>query len=137
MRTFTKIAAALAVAVPLMAATGTAQARDTTSWSVTIGSGYTDVRHGHNHGYGHDRGYQKQRILAPHVVRGYLQRHYREVSRLDRRGDVYVARAEDRRGRDIRITADAYTGRVLDVHYTRRDNDRWDDRRDRDRRNWR
>jgi len=127
MRTFTKFAAALAVAVPLMAATGTAQARDTTSWSVTIGSGYRD----NGYHYGH-----RQRILPPHVVRNWLQRSYREVSRLDRRGDVYVARAEDRRGRDIRITADAYTGRVIDVHYTRRDNDRWDDRRDRDRR-WR
>jgi hypothetical protein len=121
MRTFTKFAAALAVAVPLMAATGTAQARDTSSWSITIGSGYQDARYG----YGHQR-----RVLPPQVVRNYLQRSYREVSRLDRRGDVYVARAEDRRGRDIRITADAYTGRVVDVQYTRRDNDRWDDRRD-------
>lgn len=124
MRTFTKLAAALAVAVPLMAATGTAQARDTTSWSVTIGSGYTDARYGHDYRY-------RDRALPPQVVRSHLQRSYYEVSRLDRRGDVYVARAEDRRGRDIRITADAYTGRVIDVHYTRRDNDRWDDRRDR------
>jgi len=61
------------------------------------------------------------------------QRSYYEVSRLDRRGDVYIARAEDRRGRDIRITADAYTGRVIDVDYIRRDRDRdrWDDRHDR------
>lgn len=116
MRTFTKFAAALAVAVPLMAATGTAQARDTstTSWSITIGSGYTEARYGHGHGY-------KQRILPPHVVRGWLQRSYHNVSRLDRRGNVYIARAEDRRGRDIRITADAYTGRVIDVDYLRND----------------
>ena len=127
MRTFTKLAAALAVAVPLMAATGTAQARDTTSWSVTIGSGYDSARYGY--GYG-----QRYRALPPHVVRSYLQRSYYEVSRLDRRGDVYIARAEDRRGRDIRITADAYTGRVIDVDYLRRDRDRWDDRHDRHRR---
>lgn len=130
MRSFTKFAAALAVAVPLLAATGTAQARDTTSWSITIGSGYSDARHGHGYGYGYGH---RQRILPPQVVRSYLQRSYYEVSRLDRRGDVYVARAEDRRGRDIRITADAYTGRVIDVDYIRRDRDRdrRDDRRDR------
>ncbi len=130
MRTFTKFAAALAVAVPLLAATGTAQARDTSSWSITIGSGYTDARHGYGYGYGYGH---RQRILPPQVVRSYLQRSYYEVSRLDRRGDVYVARAEDRRGRDIRITADAYTGRVIDVDYIRRDRDRdrRDDRRDR------
>lgn len=128
MRTFTKLAAALAVAVPLMAATGTAQARDTTSWSVTIGSGYDSARYGYGYDYGH-----RYRALPPHVVRSYLQRSYYEVSRLDRRGDVYIARAEDRRGRDIRITADAYTGRVIDVDYIRRDRDRdrWDDRHDR------
>ncbi len=128
MRTFTKLAAALAVAVPLMAATGTAQARDTTSWSVTIGSGYDNARYGYGYDYGH-----RYRALPPHVVRSYLQRSYYEVSRLDRRGDVYIARAEDRRGRDIRITADAYTGRVIDVDYIRRDRDRdrWDDRHDR------
>lgn len=124
MRTFTKFAAALAVAVPLIAATGTAQARETTtaSWSITIGSGYTEARYGHNHGYGH-----RYRIMPPQVVRKQLQRSYYNVSRLDRRGDVYIARAEDRRGRDIRITADVYTGRVIDVDYLRRDrNDRRD-----------
>ena len=128
MRSFTKFAAALAVAVPLLAATGTAQARDTTSWSVTIGSGYTEARHGYGHGHGY-----RQRVLPPQVVRNHLKRTYYEVSRLDRRGDVYIARAEDRRGRDIRITADAYTGRVIDVDYIRRDRDRdrWDDRHDR------
>lgn len=129
MRTFTKLAAALAVAVPLMAATGTAQARDTASWSVTIGSGgYTNPGYGYGYGYGHR---PAPRVIPPNVVRNWLQRSYREVSYPDRRGDVYVARAEDRRGRDIRITADAYTGRVLDVQYTRRDRDRWDDRHDR------
>ena len=118
MLTLKKLAAALAVAVPLMAATGTAQARDTTSWSVTIGSG-DHVRHGDRYGYGY-----RDRVLPPQVVRNHLKRTYYEVSRLDRRGDVYIARAEDRRGRDIRITADAYTGRVIDVDYIRRDRDR-------------
>lgn len=123
MRTFTKIAAALAVAVPLMAATGTAQARDTSSWSITIGSGNHGGYGYHDTGYGYGYGHRK-RLLPPHIVRGWLQQSYYEVSRLTRRGDVYIARAEDRRGRDIRITADAYTGRVIDVDYIRRDRDR-------------
>ena len=126
MRTITKFAAALAVAVPLLAATGTAQARDTASWSITIGSGYRD----NGYHYGH-----RQRVLPPNVVRSWLKRSYYKVSRLNRRGDVYVARAEDRRGRDIRITADAYTGRVIDVDYIRRDRDHdrdhWHGRNDR------
>ncbi len=124
MRTIKMLAAAIAVAVPLMAATGTAQARDTTSWSVTIGSGYTDARWGHGYGY-------RDRVLPPQVIRNHLRRSYYEVSRPERRGDVYIARAEDRRGRDLRIVADAYTGQVLNVDYLRRDRDRWDDRRDR------
>ena len=121
MRNFAKLAAAIAVALPVMgfAAAGTAQARDNVSFSVTVGT--ENIR------YGNDR----YRALPPRVVRNHLSNYYREVSRLERRGDVYVARAEDQRGRDVRITADAYTGRVIDVHYTRRDNDRRDDRHDR------
>lgn len=124
MRTFTKLAAALAVAVPLIAVSGTAQARDSVGFSVTIGtpnyaSGYYDqVRY-------------RDRILPPGVIRQNLRASYREVSRPERRGDVYIARAEDHRGRDLLITVNAYNGRVLDVRYTRYDNDRRDDRRDR------
>lgn len=130
MRTITKFAAAMAVAVPLLAATGTAQAANTsTSWSITIGSGYTDARWGHNDNY-----HYRHRALSPQAIRNHLRRSYYEVSRPERRGDVYIARAEDRRGRDLRIVADAYTGRVLNVEYTRRDHDRRDDRRDRRRR---
>lgn len=113
MRTFTKLAAALAVAVPLMAATGTAQARDGFDFSITIGSGH------HNGGYGYGYGHHR-RVVPPHVVRDWLEHNYYGVSRLRLRGDVYVARAEDHRGRDLRITIDAYTGRLIDVDYVRR-----------------
>ena len=122
MRTFTKLAAALAVAVPLIAASGTAQARDSVGFSVTIGTP------GYNNGYYEDVRY---RVLPPGVIRQNLRASYREVSRPERRGDVYIARAEDHRGRDLLITVNAYNGRVLDVRYTRYDNDRRDDRWDR------
>ncbi len=124
MRTFTKLAAALAVAVPLMAASGTAQARDSVGFSVTIGTP------GYNSGYGHYDNV-RYRVLPPGVIRQNLRGSYREVSRPERRGDVYIVRAEDRRGNDMILTVNAYTGRVIDARYTRRDNDRRDDRRDR------
>lgn len=125
MRMFTKLAAAAALAIPMIAASGTAQARDQVGFTFTIGTthsgGYDNV---------HYRG-DRYRILPPGVVRDNIRRHYREVSRLDRRGDVYVARAEDHRGRDLIVTASVYSGQILDVRYTRYDNDRRDDRRDR------
>lgn len=130
MRHITKFAAALALAVPLFAVSGTAQARDSFGFSVTIGSP------GHHGGYGY-HGPARYRILPPHVIRATLRASYRDVSRPERRGDVYIARAEDRRGKDLIITVNAYTGRVIDVRYARRDRDRhdghhgrWDDRHD-------
>ncbi len=136
MRHITRFAAALALAVPLFAVSGTAQARDSFGFSVTIGSP------GIHGGYGY-HGPARYRILPPHVIRATLRASYREVSRPERRGDVYIARAEDRRGKDLIITVNAYTGRVIDVRYARRGrhdghhghwkdrhDDRWDDRRD-------
>lgn len=126
MRTLTKLAAAFAVALPLIGAgVGTAEARDSVTFGVTVGSGY-----GYGDGY-YGRGYGRHRTVPPGIIRDQLSRTYYEVSPLDRRGDVYVARAEDRRGRDLRITVNAYTGDIIDVSYTRHDRDRWDDRRDR------
>jgi hypothetical protein len=125
MRRIAKLAAAIAVALPIMgfASAGTAQARDGVSFSVTVGT--ENVR------YGNDHYRDRYRPLPPRVVRRHLSAYYHEVSRLERRGDVYVARAEDDRGRALRITADAYTGRVIDVRYIRRDRDRWRDRHER------
>ncbi|MCC6919407.1 MAG: hypothetical protein IT548_09390 [Alphaproteobacteria bacterium] len=131
MRKLAKIAAATALALPLMGMTASAQAADIT-FGVTAGTYDPDYvryddgyyRSGY-HAYG-----ERYRALPPRVVRSYLRQSYREVSMLDRRGDVYVARAEDMRGRDLRITASAYTGQVIDVDYVS-NGDRWDDRRDR------
>jgi hypothetical protein len=124
MRTLSKFAAALAVAIPLMAASGTAQARDSVGFSVTIGSP------GYHNGYGYYDDV-RYRVLPPGVIRQNLRGAYYEVSRPERRGDVYLVRAEDRRGRDLVLTVNAYNGRVIAERYTRRDDDRRDDRRDR------
>ncbi len=127
MRNSVKLAAAFAMALPLMgfAAAGTAQARDNVS--VTLSFGAQPVHYdGHRNGYG-----RHASALPPRAVRQHLRNYYREVSQPERRGDVYVARAEDRNGRDIRVTVNAYTGEVIHAQYTRRDHDRRDDRRDR------
>ena len=129
MRSLTKLAAALAVALPLIGAAGTAQARD----SVSIIVGVQPIQWG---GWNRHERHDRYRALPPGIIRSYMRQHYREVSRPERRGDIYVARGEDSRGRDLRITADAYSGRILDVQYTRRDRDRWDDRQDRREDRW-
>jgi hypothetical protein len=123
MRKLAKFAAAAVVALPLMgfAATGTAQAADV-SFSVSVGD---DGRYVHydrsTYGYRYGRNW----VLPGYVVRSYLQRDFDRVSRLDRRGDVYVARALDWRGRDVRIVASAYTGQVIDVDYVRWNGREW------------
>lgn len=135
MRKLTKLAAAAMVALPLMgfAAAGSAQAADV-AFSVSVG--YDDPRY-----IPYDRvvsGYRYGRhaVLPGYVVRSYLEHDFNRVSGLDRRGDVYVARARDWRGRDVRIVASAYTGQVIDVDYIRwngrgwRAEARWNDWRD-------
>ena len=130
MRTLTKLAATLAVALPLIGVgVGTAEARDTVTFGVTVGNPYGYAGYGNPY-YG-DRYDRYHRALPPRVVRTHLSRYYNDVSRLNREGDVYIARAEDRRGRDLWLTVNAYTGEVIDVRYARRDRDRWDDRYDR------
>ena len=102
--------AALAVAVPLIALPGAAEARDSFGLTVTVGSG---------HGYGH-HGSARPRILPPQVIRATLRAYYDEVSRPEWRDGLYVARAEDRWGRDLIVSVDPYTARIVDVRYPRR-----------------
>ena len=110
MPVFAKLAAALAVAVPLIALPGAAEARDSFGLTVTVGSG---------HGYGH-HGSARPRILPPQVIRATLRAYYDEVSRPEWRDGLYVARAEDRWGRDLIVSVDPYTARIVDVRYPRR-----------------
>jgi hypothetical protein len=124
MRKLTQLAAAAMVALPLMgfAATGTAQAADV-AFSISVG--YDDPRY-----IPYDRGingyrYGRNAILPGYVVRGWLERDFNRVSGLDRRGDVYIARGRDWRGRDVRIVASAYTGQVIDVDLIRWNGRNW------------
>lgn len=142
MRKLAKLAAAAMVALPLMgfAATGSAQAADV-SFSISVGD---DPRY-----IEYDRGiygyrYGRSAVLPGYVVRDYLRRDFYRVSGVDRRGDIYVARGVDWRGRDVRIVASAYTGQIIDVDYIRwngrswRASARWNDWRDAHRREaWR
>lgn len=68
-----------------------------------------------NPGYNkHDR--HQVRTLSPQEVRRILRREgYREIRYVDRRGSVYRARAENRRGRDVLVTVSARSGAVIDV----------------------
>ena len=62
---------------------------------------------------------------------GYLRTSFYDVRNLDRRGDVYVAAAADRYGRHVRVTANAYTGQVIDVDVVGNTNARWERRMER------
>lgn len=133
MRKFAKIAAAAAVALPLLGIAGasSAQAADVT-FGVTVGNGYNP------YGVRYDRGYyNRYAALPPQVMLGYLRTNFYNVHTLDRRGDIYVARAYDRYGRQVRLTANAYTGQVIDVDIERSKWERKMDRRDdHDGRDW-
>ena len=65
--------------------------------------------------------WQRKDVLpAKAVVRRLEQQSYRDVERLALKGNTYVARAEDRRGREVKLTVDAYTAQVLRVDYVGR-----------------
>lgn len=85
-----------------------------TSLSIQIGSGWVgqDV-HYRGGQYGrHDR----WSALSPQQVRRVLrQRGFDHIRFIDRQGSVYVARAQDWRGRAVRVVVSARSGAILDV----------------------
>jgi hypothetical protein len=61
-----------------------------------------------------DRPARYERTLTPQQVRRILRsRGYEDIRFVDRRGDIYRARAE-RNGRDFRLVVNAFNGRILD-----------------------
>ena len=98
--------AALAAAVPAQAA----------GPAVTLEFG--TPHHGPNFGYGrrgHDRDVGRH-MLSPREVRGILRANgFRQIRFVDRRGPVYQARAENRRGRDVLVTVSARSGNIINV----------------------
>ena len=54
--------------------------------------------------------------LSPQQVRRILRDEgFRHIRYVDRRGTVYRARAENRRGRDVLVTVSARTGHIINV----------------------
>jgi hypothetical protein len=73
----------------------------------------------YHHGYRH-RDRHERVALSPREIRRILRaRGFSEIRYVDRRGSVYQARAENRRGRDVLVTVSARTGEVLDVQRIR------------------
>lgn len=93
-----------AIAAPASAEPAVRVANNGFSVELRIGD-----RAGHRH--------RAQRI-SPIQVRQILRRNgYRGIHRpsFQSRRNVYVVRAENRRGRDVRVTLNAHSGRILDV----------------------
>lgn len=81
--------------------------------------------HAHKKTYGHDHGkrYGYRDSLRPKQVRRILRRNgFSHISRPEyrERRNAYVAFAENRRGREMRIVVDARSGDILVVRPTRR-----------------
>ena len=69
----------------------------------------------------HHPGDRYHRTLSPREVRRILRnRGYSEIRYVDRRGSIYQAHAENRRGRDVLVTVSARNGEILDVQRLRR-----------------
>lgn len=49
------------------------------------------------------------------ITRALARQDYREIDSIRLQGPIYVVTAEDRRGRDVRLQVDAYSGRVIQV----------------------
>lgn len=67
-------------------------------------------RYGHRH--------RRVERLSPRQVRRILRRSgYQDIHRpnYQPRRNAYVVRAENRRGRDVRVVVSAFNGRILDV----------------------
>jgi hypothetical protein len=61
-------------------------------------------------------GYHNRQPLPEWMIRNRIQRqNYHDIGRLKLRDGFYRVNAENRRGQDVRLVVDAYTGRVLDV----------------------
>lgn len=59
---------------------------------------------------------QRHRILSPEMItRRLMRQDYSDIERLVYANGIYTARAEDRRGRDVALRVNAYSGEVLSV----------------------
>jgi hypothetical protein len=74
---------------------------------------------GHARPHHHWRGHRHQ-ALSPRAIAQRLHgQGFRRVGQLQRRGHVYTARAQQRRGQWVIVQANAYTGQVMSVRRIR------------------
>lgn len=65
---------------------------------------------------GHAYAPWRQRALSPRAVTQRLHSQgFRRIHGLERRGHVYTARAQQRRGQRVRVAVNAFTGQVVSV----------------------
>ncbi len=97
------ILAAAAVAIGALGAAAPASAGSSVSVTVEFGRPtYASYYHHYT--------------LSPQQVRRILRdQGFSHIRYCDRRGSVYQARAENRRGRDVLVTVSARTGHILEV----------------------
>lgn len=69
----------------------------------------------------------RYRLSAKEVRRSLRDRGFRDIRGIDFRPkrEVWVARAENRRGRDVRVVVDARNGRILDIDRLNRERARY------------
>ncbi|SDU36002.1 hypothetical protein [Stappia sp. ES.058] len=81
------------------------------------------------------RRHRDRRLGPRRIVRKLHRRGFRNVSRVRARGDIYIVRANGRRGAPLRLVVDAYSGKVVGRTVLRgpgrgRGGHRWGGRRD-------
>jgi uncharacterized membrane protein YkoI len=99
----------LGFAVALVVLAGLSSASQTASaQGVQIGPGGVRIDPGFRPG-------RPDRIGRREAIEIARERGMIDVDSVERREDEYRVRGEDRRGRRMRVSIDAYTGRVLEV----------------------
>ncbi|WP_349358285.1 hypothetical protein [Stappia sp.] len=59
------------------------------------------------------RGHRGQRLGPRRIVRKLHRRGFTNIQRIRPRGDVYIVRANGRRGAPLRLVVDAYSGQIV------------------------
>lgn len=86
--------------------------------TVQFGGGYYGDHHGRpgwhqgRPDWHHDH---RDRVTQRDVRRILYRNGFDDIRWIDRQGRVFVARAEDRRGRDVRVVVSARSGAIIDV----------------------
>ncbi|MBB99550.1 MAG: hypothetical protein CML67_08440 [Rhodobacteraceae bacterium] len=104
-----------AVAAGLMMTAPAAQALDARAMSFQpVAASTATADAGQVIKVGQRYGRHRDRRLGPRrIVRKLHRKGFRNISRVRARGDIYVVRADGRRGAPLRLVVDAYSGQVI------------------------